>query len=159
MQKIPYASGEPHPDHRAIAYAAADAINYSELPLLYPEHLSEGLEPHFVIEKYYYSESNFGANKIVDISETMDIKLKALSEHKSQIQFMTEGLIRQAQKSGMDPEIISQSMPEDPQQAFDGFFKTQAAEIGRQMGVRFAEAYRYERFHPLVEQLLDNIGN
>ena len=155
----PYAPGEPHPDHRAISCAAADAINYADLPLLHPEHLAEGLKPHFVVEKYYYSESNMGTNKIVDISETMDIKLNALAAHKSQIRFMTEGLVRQAQISGIDLETISQNMPEDPQQAFDVIFKTQAAKIGKQIGVEFAEAYRYERFHPLVEQMLANTGN
>jgi N,N'-diacetylchitobiose non-reducing end deacetylase len=150
----PYPPGEPHPDHRAISYAAADAINYAGLPLLHPEHLVEGLKPHFVTEKYYYSESSIGTNKIIDISETMDIKLDALAAHKSQISFMTEGLVRQAQLSGLDLEKISRNMPEDPQQAFNGFFKTQAAEIGKQIGARFAEAFRYERFHPLVESML-----
>jgi LmbE family N-acetylglucosaminyl deacetylase len=154
----PFAPGEPHPDHRAISYAAADAINYAELPLLHPEHMTEGLKTHFVVEKYYYSESNIGTNKIVDISDTMDIKLKALAAHKSQIRFMVEGLVRQVQISGINNETISWSMPQDPQQAFDMAFMAQAAEIGKQIGVKFAEAYRYERFHPLVESMLAETG-
>jgi LmbE family N-acetylglucosaminyl deacetylase len=154
----PFASGEPHPDHRAISYAAADAINYAELPLLHPEQLAEGLKPHFVVEKYYYSESNIGTNKFVDISDTMDIKLKALAAHKSQIHFMVEGLVRQAQISGINNEAISQIMPEDPQQAFDMAIMVQAAAIGKQIGVKFAESYRYERFHPLVESMLAKVG-
>jgi LmbE family N-acetylglucosaminyl deacetylase len=155
----PYAPGEPHPDHRAISYAAADAINYAELPLLHPEHLAEGLKPHYVAEKYYYSESNIGSNKIVDISETIDVKLEALAAHKSQISFMTEGLVRQAQLSGLDFDKILQNMHENPKQAFDNFFKAQAAETGKQIGVRFAEAFRYDRFHPLVESMLAGTEN
>ena len=111
-----------------------------------------------MVEKYYYSESNIGTNKIVDISDTMDIKLKALAAHKSQIRFMVEGLVRQAQISGINNETISWSMPQDPQQAFDMAFMVQAAEIGKQIGVKFAEAYRYERFHPLVESMLAETG-
>jgi hypothetical protein len=49
-------------------------------------------------------------------------------------------------------------MPENPQQAFDMAFMAQAAEIGKQIGVKFAEAYRYERFHPLVESMLAETG-
>ncbi len=63
----PFALLETHPDHRQVAWAASDAIEYAALPLIHPEHLQAGLQPHFVIEKYFYAENNPLANRIVDI--------------------------------------------------------------------------------------------
>jgi LmbE family N-acetylglucosaminyl deacetylase len=52
----PFTGIDVHPDHRAVAWAASDAVNYSQLPLMHPEHLAEGLQPHFVSEKYFYTD-------------------------------------------------------------------------------------------------------
>ena len=39
----PYAPFEPHPDHRVVAWAATEALNFARLPLYHPEHLAAGL--------------------------------------------------------------------------------------------------------------------
>jgi hypothetical protein len=36
--------------------------------------------------------------------------------------------------------------------------QTQAAEVGKRIGVRFGEAFRYARFEPIVEHVLARIG-
>jgi LmbE family N-acetylglucosaminyl deacetylase len=42
-----YARNEVHPDHRTLAWAASDAINFSQLPNIFSEQKSQKLEPHF----------------------------------------------------------------------------------------------------------------
>jgi len=74
-----------HPDHRAAATAAIDAtFPAAEMPLLYPDLDAEGLTPHKV--NYVYVSNPAGpANYFVDTSDTIEAKIKALREHKSQL--------------------------------------------------------------------------
>lgn len=76
-----------HPDHRATGTVVVDAcFPASELHLAFPEQLAAGLEIHKVTEILFWSTSD--ASYFVDITETIDIKIRALTEHKSQISDM-----------------------------------------------------------------------
>ncbi len=72
-----------HTDHRAVALAAMDAVfPLSRDRLTFLEHEKAGLTPHKVEEILFTS---FGGGEFfVDISKTIDKKIKALSSHKSQ---------------------------------------------------------------------------
>lgn len=74
-----------HTDHRASAVATMDAVfPLSRDRLTFPAHEKEGLSPHKVEELWIV---NWGAKKpdyLVDVTETIRKKLKALSEHTSQ---------------------------------------------------------------------------
>jgi LmbE family N-acetylglucosaminyl deacetylase len=103
-----------HPDHRAVATAAIDAVfPAAEMPLLYPELEAEGLTPHKV--NYVYVTSNGSeANYYVDINEVMETRLEALKQHKSQF-------------GEWDPaEMVTN---------WNG-------EVGRKVGFTYAESYR-----------------
>jgi len=143
-----------HPDHRAVAIAASDAVNFSHLPLFHPEHMDEGLEPHFVVEKYFYTPDPTWANKIVDISDTMEKKIAAMVEHKSQVRFLVEEVVWQARMAGIDLKAILGPMLEDPAAVIAWVLRSEAARIGQKAGFAYGEAFRYARFHPIVEGLL-----
>ncbi len=69
-----------HPDHRAVATATMDAVApVASMPLMYPE-LGEA---HRVREVWVQWAGE--PNTWVDISETIDLKVQALLEHKSQV--------------------------------------------------------------------------
>jgi LmbE family N-acetylglucosaminyl deacetylase len=155
ISEDPFAPDEPHPDHRALAWAASDAINYASLPLIYPEQLKEGLEIHYVTEKYYYAESSINVNKIIDISEVMQIKLEALTAHKSQMRFLVEDFIRQARVAGLDLASILGDTISDPNAAIGLAMMTSASEAGKKIGVEYGEPFRYSRFHPFIESILE----
>lgn len=73
-----------HPDHRAAAQAALDAVFPSAGTLLiFPELLEEGLEPHEVRELYVHGSEQ--PHVFIDIADVMEIKLRALREHRSQV--------------------------------------------------------------------------
>jgi LmbE family N-acetylglucosaminyl deacetylase len=73
-----------HPDHIAAADAALAAVYpFARNRPTFPELLAEGLEPFKVPELYMLSFRN--ANHWVDIEDTIDLKIKALKEHKSQL--------------------------------------------------------------------------
>jgi LmbE family N-acetylglucosaminyl deacetylase len=72
-----------HPDHRATGTAALDAIYPTARDHLnFPEHLTEGLEPHKVREVLLWSTNQ--PNFDVEISADVDRKIYALSAHVSQ---------------------------------------------------------------------------
>lgn len=80
-----------HPDHRAAAQAALDAVAPAcDLPLLWPELGA----PHKV--RYVYVHGHAEPNHWVDISETIDLKIAALKQHASQLRERDPGeMIRQ----------------------------------------------------------------
>jgi LmbE family N-acetylglucosaminyl deacetylase len=150
----PFGSGEPHPDHRAVAMAALEAIHFARLPRIHPHHLKGGLKPHIVTEKYYYSEDPEKYNKFVDISATFDKKMDALAAHKSQVEFLVQGLLNEAILGGLDIHSKLGEMAMDKLALFRMGMRMQAAQTGAKAGMELAEGYRYERFNPLVEKFL-----
>jgi LmbE family N-acetylglucosaminyl deacetylase len=73
-----------HPDHRAAAEAALDAIfPTAGNRLFFPELLAEGFQPHSVREVYV--SGSVDADTKIDISDTIHLKRAALKEHRSQL--------------------------------------------------------------------------
>jgi LmbE family N-acetylglucosaminyl deacetylase len=73
-----------HPDHRAAADAALDAVFPSaETRLIFPELLDEGLEPHKVRSVFIHGSEK--PDTFIDISEFLGAKLAALKEHRTQM--------------------------------------------------------------------------
>jgi LmbE family N-acetylglucosaminyl deacetylase len=82
-----------HPDHRAAGEACLDAVYPSARdPLTFPELLLEGLQPHKVREVYLTMATT--PDRWIDISATLDRKLAALREHRSQIGEGVEDIVR-----------------------------------------------------------------
>lgn len=73
-----------HPDHRAAASAALDAVFPSaETRAIFPELLTEGLEPHKV--KEVFLSGAVPPDTWVDVGDTLAIKCAALKAHVSQV--------------------------------------------------------------------------
>jgi LmbE family N-acetylglucosaminyl deacetylase len=73
-----------HPDHRAAALAAVDAVfPASGQPNLFEELAEEGLKAYKV--RKLYANMWGDADLYVNIDETIDIKINALRAHKSQM--------------------------------------------------------------------------
>lgn len=73
-----------HPDHRAVGDAALDAVfPLARDRLNFPEHEAEGLQPFKVLDIFLTGTNE--PNLTVDITSTIDLKIAALREHKSQI--------------------------------------------------------------------------
>jgi LmbE family N-acetylglucosaminyl deacetylase len=84
-----------HPDHRAAALAAVDAVfPAAGQPNLFEELADEGLRPHKVRKLYV---TGFGqGNFFVNIDDTIDVKVAALRAHRSQMKdWDPEGRIKE----------------------------------------------------------------
>jgi LmbE family N-acetylglucosaminyl deacetylase len=109
-----------HPDHRAAAQAALDAVfPASEMALLYPDLAEEGLRGHKV--NYVYVHWGQEPNVYIDVSDVIDLKIEALRRHKSQL-------------GEWDPEEM---------------IKNWTSEAGKKVGFDHAEAYRLITLKPL----------
>ena len=103
-----------HPDHRATGTAVIDAcFPAAELHLAFPEQLAAGLTLHKVTELLFWSTAE--VNHVIDITDTIEIKLAALREHKSQV----------ANPEGMEQRI-----------------RERGKTIGEEHGFAYAEAFR-----------------
>ncbi|MFT3894947.1 MAG: PIG-L deacetylase family protein [Anaerolineales bacterium] len=102
-----------HPDHRAAAQAACEAVFPSAgSRLIFADLLSAGYEPHDVKRLYIHGTDH--SNTWINVSETMDIKVKALQQHVSQI----------------DPNEVGKWLTD------------WAADEGKDKGMKYAESYR-----------------
>jgi LmbE family N-acetylglucosaminyl deacetylase len=80
--------GASHRDHRIVAGIALDCVYpLARDHMAFPELIAQGLEPHKVREVYMMWWEN--PELVVDISETIDLKIKALACHASQFKDFT----------------------------------------------------------------------
>jgi LmbE family N-acetylglucosaminyl deacetylase len=112
-----------HPDHRAAAQLALDAVfPASEMSMLYPDLADEGLAGHKV--NFVYVNWGQDNNVFIDISDTIDLKVEALRQHKSQL-------------GDWDPEDR---------------IKEWNSEIGKKVGFDYAEAFRRITLKPIDQE-------
>lgn len=79
-----------HPDHRAVATCTIDAcFPIVSMPLMYPE-LGEAHK----VREVWMNFTKDPADAYVDISETLDQKMEALRQHKSQVDDETVKMVR-----------------------------------------------------------------
>lgn len=102
-----------HNDHRQTGIATLDSVYPLSRDLAsFPEHSLEGLTPHKVPEVCLFSFDN--PNFYVDVTETIEIKIKAILAHKSQID---------------EPDQVSERI------------RKRSRELGERSGHQFAEGF------------------
>jgi LmbE family N-acetylglucosaminyl deacetylase len=96
-----------HADHRAAGQVTLDAVFPAARSALYFPSLykEEGLEPHKVKEVYVAGAQH--PNITVDISSFFDLKIAALSEHRSQLKDI-KAMEERLRKSMIDPDSLSE---------------------------------------------------
>ena len=86
-----------HRDHRITGQVVLDAVfPLARDHLAYPDLLEQGLEPHKVSQIWFWAADDI--NYRSDITDTFDIKLKALRCHKSQVGHYTNEQLEERMK-------------------------------------------------------------
>lgn len=140
----PFAPFENHPDHRAIALAVSDASSFSALPLFHPEQLALGLQPQRVTEWYWYSKAHWETNKRVDITGTIERKIKALYAYKCQMVLTIDDLLGEARAMGVDESRLAGLDATQFEPLIDLGIRANDAKTGAELGCEYAESFRYQ---------------
>lgn len=82
----PWRSYMIHPDHRAVGLSATDGVVAARDHLYLPALLAIGLQPHSPKEVLYIFPEN--PDMVSDISDFIEIKIEAVSQHRSQLILM-----------------------------------------------------------------------
>jgi len=143
----PHAAYEDHQDHRAVAWAATEAATFAHFPLYHPEQREEGLEPHYVGERYSFAKVPRDANKTVDVSDHIERKIKALCEHVCQMEMTVADLQVQMAASGLEIHFLREADPKEYRPVIEGQIKAWASSVGRKAGFRYGEEFRRVRFN------------
>jgi LmbE family N-acetylglucosaminyl deacetylase len=69
---------EENPDHYVTAAVVESAAWMAGMSKDYPEQIEAGLKPHSVTEKYYYARGPQIANRVVDISGSVEEKIASI---------------------------------------------------------------------------------
>ena len=105
-----------HRDHRMTGQVTMDAVfPYARDHLSFPEHKALGLAPHKVERIYLWGADEPDA--FVEIADTIEVKIKALAKHVSQV----------GPAKGRD---------------FRNFIKENSKKAGEEHGVEYAERFR-----------------
>ena len=142
----PWTPYEEHQDHRAVAMAATEAASFSHFPLYHPEHLAQGLEPHYVAEKWYFAKAPRDVNETIDITPYIDRKIDALMEHECQMHMTVQDAQVQLAASGLDIPYLREAGPDNPRPVIERRIKAWAASVGKRAGFEYAEEFRVARF-------------
>lgn len=150
MSWDPFAPYEEHPDHRQVAMATLEAAHFSGNPLFYPEHQHTPYQP---TEIYWFAKSPREAHLFVDISSTIDKKIQALLAHECQMQLTVDALALEAEALEMSLPILQTDDKAMRDQLIEMGIRNFCGELGRHIGVPYAEQFRYERIGMLEKVL------
>ncbi len=110
--------GINHPDHRAAGQVVLDAVfPAAGNPVYFPELLEEGFQPH--MPKEVWCSLTTQPNATVDVTDTWEVKLQAILQHKTQVQ---------------DPEKLTER------------FKSRRAEDSTEENPRYEEKFRVVKY-------------
>jgi len=140
----PFAPFENHPDHRAIAIATSDASSFSALPLFHSEQLAEGLQPQRVSEWYWYSKAHWETNKQVDISATIERKIRTLYAYHCQMVLTIDDLLGEARAMGVDESRLAGIDATRFEPLIDLGLRANDAKTGAELGCDYAESFRHQ---------------
>ena|SRR2546425_1391515 len=109
-----YAQYQLHPDHRAVGFAALDAVYFrAPGPLCYPDHRRDGLGAHRTAELWLIMGGHH--DQFIDIASTFARKVDAVRAHASQW--------------GKHSDL-------------EGFLRARAQRLGESQGIPLAEAFK-----------------
>lgn len=145
----PSAHYDSHQDHRVVGQVALEAGEFAHLPLFHPEHKEEGIFPHYVKEYLFFAKSLVNVNRVVDITNFIDLKISALLEHKTQMESLLSEIKIGLEEGGISPDEINFPSCTE-QESYKNFvslgIKTLASRAGEKIGVLYGEEFRYNSF-------------
>lgn len=141
----PWGHYEENPDHYVTAQAVEAACWMSGGKWDLPEHFDAGLQPHSVLEKYYYARGPQLVNRAVDISSVMDQKVETNMANVTQGPAGHNGAELRASlaKKNLRLPVLGDSDDSANRAYIKNMVLAHDAEFGKKYGVQYAEGFHY----------------
>lgn len=139
----PWGHYEENPDHYVTAQSVEAACWMAGGHLDFPEHFAAGLKPHQVREKYYYARGPQAVNRVVDISSTIDQKMRAIAANRTMIGNMVRDFRDQLAKRKLKLPELDGGEDKAIRAYADLRFRAGAARRGQPYGLEYAEVFHY----------------
>jgi LmbE family N-acetylglucosaminyl deacetylase len=127
MALDPWLPYNVHPDHRTAGIMAAEATAFAGMPSFHRGDLNEGLREHQPEHIYLFRTND--PNEWVDISDTIDAKVRAILCHRSQLSLLPQLAGKQVDMRELEADV-------------DREVRKRAVEIGSRCGKTYAEAFK-----------------
>ncbi len=141
----PSAKYEENPDHKKTARATEDACWTSQGHLFFPEHFTVGLKRWVVLERLYWARQldDSDVNKVVDITSTIDRKIRAIQAHKTMMRHTAYSLKEKLEQAGLRLPLLDTVNDESVDKLVDIQTRERAAAHGRKHGMQYAELFHH----------------
>ncbi len=141
----PSAKYEENPDHKKTARAVEDACWTSQGHLFFPEHATVGLDRWVVLERIYWARQldDSDANKVVDISSTIDRKIRAIQAHKTMMRHTAYSVKEKLAQAGLRLPLLDEINEQSINKLVDIQTRERAAALGKKRGLQYAEAFHH----------------
>lgn len=141
----PSAKYEENPDHKKTARAAEDAAWNSATHLAEPLQLLAGLEKWAVLDRYYWARTLDlpDANKAVDISSTIDQKIRAVQQHRTMMFHTAHQLKDKLAQAKLRLPLLDTIDGESVNKLIDIRVRERAQYHGSRHGLKYAEELHY----------------
>jgi LmbE family N-acetylglucosaminyl deacetylase len=158
----PWGHYEENPDHYITAQEVEAACWMAGGRLDLPEHFEAGLSPHSVKEKYYWARGPQLVNRVVDISDKIEIKVNAICANKTQIWNMVQKLRDNLAGQGLTLSWFDDNKESAIKKFTEIVFKRFAEQTGKKYDLKYAETFHYigpnseptEEFAQYMEQYI-----
>ena len=153
----PWGHGEENPDHWATGRAVEEAAWMSGVEADFHEHREAGIEPHAVLERYYFcARAGQPFNRVIDISSYIEKKIDSIVECKSQGggNFGSQLRARLAKDGKRIPLLGNDDRTADRAYVRQFLLDGQSA-LGREYGVQYAERFYYIDQRPPAKSQVD----
>lgn len=155
----PWKKYQIHPDHFEVGRIASEAAVFACFPSLYPEHIGQGIEPHQVLEVWYMIPIEHKPNRLVDITNSMDKKMKSIFCHQSQLEMMADLFV-----PGADPAALTEEQKAQLHEGAETMLRMFSQAFGTLSGgkVELAEAFyavklgpgMFDNYQEMVQEMI-----
>ena len=147
----PYSAfGEDNQDHLRVAQAMDETFWTAMFDKHHPEHSAEGLEPHGVVERWYFGRRVTEVTDVVPLGEALVHKLDAAAEHRTMLGHLVHQIQLMARTAGRDVGSVD-DLIDEPGPLIKEIVRASAERTGLAHDVGPAEEFRVVRYAGLEE--------
>ena len=155
----PWVSYEVHPDHVIVGRMAAEAGAFAAFPLLYSEQIKNDIIPYACSEVWFMGLLGHVPNCFVDISSTLEIKVKTALKFEATFELLARLFIPDIDPSNVSPEELKKLT-----NYAERLLKSISTTLGRKVNLKAAEAFfvqktlpgHFDNFQQMMMELLGN---